>query len=167
MEQEHFVAKTAVSPPAAPVETLRRWPVRFTSVLLLLQALGIIYLVGYYFSIIDPSRDMPPLEELVGYTFTMLPKLVQDSLIISILFTPLVLLTVASAIGFIFLWRGGWVLTMLCQGVILFISLAIFINRPVVVMWPIHILMAYSIFLVLYLNSSGVQLVFQKDGLVH
>ncbi|MEZ4662314.1 MAG: hypothetical protein R2911_32595 [Caldilineaceae bacterium] len=162
MSQEHFVAKPAVQPPAAPVETLRRWPVRFTSVLLLVQALGIIYLVGYYFSLIDSTHAMPSLEELVGYTFEMLPTLVQDSLIIGILFTPLVLLTVASAIGFIFLWRGGWVLTMLCQGVILFLSLAIFFNRPAVIMWPVHILMAYSIFLVLYLNSSGVQLVFQK-----
>ncbi|MEZ4712978.1 MAG: hypothetical protein R3A44_37660 [Caldilineaceae bacterium] len=162
MSQENFVTKPAVQPPVAPVETLRRWPVRFTSVLLLLQAVGIIYLVGYYFSHIDPTRHMPPLEELVGYTFEMLPTLVQDSLIIGILFTPLVLLTVASAIGFIFLWRGGWVLTMLCQGVILFLSLAIFFNRPAVIMWPIHILMAYSVFLVLYLNSSGVQLVFQK-----
>lgn len=162
MSREESITNPTHQPQATPVESLRRWPVRFTSLLLLLQAAGLIYLVAYYFSLIDPARDMPPLEELVGYTFEMLPALVQDSLIIALFFTPLILLTVASAIGFIFLWRGGWVLTMLCQGVILILSLAIYFNRPAVVMWPIHFLMAYSIFLVLYLNSSGVQLVFQN-----
>jgi hypothetical protein len=130
----------------------RTWPVRAIGVLLVVQGLGILAIV---------------VRDLVAAGIS-LPYLVSaetpapDVLETIVLYTPLALLAglcLLGGVGFVFLLRFGWITAMAAQGLTLLYCLYLyFFGAAPGFIYPI---MVYTVLLVLYLNSSGVQTVFR------
>src|SRR5215213_2414330 len=73
------------------------------------------------------------------------------------LFVPSVILTLISALSFLFMRRRGWLLAAIAQGLSLAVSLWLYTwFRPGYV-YPI---MAYCVLMILYLNSYEVRVIF-------
>lgn len=76
---------------------------------------------------------------------------------IPIVFLSLALLVLAAAFSFLGLWRGGWSISMLAQGLILIATLTLFsFTAP----YYIYINMGYAVALVLYLHHPDVEAAF-------
>lgn len=74
------------------------------------------------------------------------------------LFNPIGVLIALSAILFFFRFRGGWLLALLIEGVVLYVCLSLYFgNQFIPLIYPI---MLYGIFMVLFLNSGAVRKVF-------
>jgi hypothetical protein len=74
-----------------------------------------------------------------------------------IVFASLALLVLVAAFSFLGLWRGGWSISMLAQGLILIVTLILFsLTAP----FYIYLLMGYAVFLVLYLHHPDVEAAF-------
>jgi hypothetical protein len=79
----------------------------------------------------------------------------------TIVFGSLALLVLAAAFSFLGLWRGGWSISMMAQGLILIVTLILFsFTAP----FYVYLLMGYAVFLVLYLHHPDVEAAFHvKD----
>jgi hypothetical protein len=76
------------------------------------------------------------------------------------LFALLAALALASALGFLRMARGAWLLAVLVQGINLALALALYFGqRPAYV----YAMMVYSVFMVLYLHQADVQAAFRPD----
>jgi len=73
------------------------------------------------------------------------------------LFVPSGVLTLMSALSFLFMRRRGWLLAAIAQGLSLAVSLWLYSWFQPNYVYPI---MAYCILMILYLNSNDVRLVF-------
>jgi hypothetical protein len=109
--------------------------VRVIGVLLILEVIGLVLLGGYEFLQVD-WRDID--------LRTPRPQAVE--LAVFALFIPSAILTLLSALSFLFLYRRGWLLAAIAQGF-----------QPGYV-YPI---MAYCVLMILYLNSQDVRMVFR------
>jgi hypothetical protein len=120
----------------------QRWPVVVLGLLLLAQAAGLFSLGSSYLFNLTPEQ-----------LFANLPSLLNSSA-----FNLLALLAVIAAIGFLRLRRLGWLCAMLLQGLCLLLVLGLYLGaRPGFVYW----VMAYSVGMVVYLNTSNVQAAFR------
>jgi hypothetical protein len=138
-------ARESIQDAVEPDRTSYR-PVRVIGVLLMLEVIGLIALGGYEFwqvdwQGIDPKHLSQRMVEALVYA----------------LFIPPAVLTVLSALSFLFLRRRGWLLAAIAQGVSLAVSLWLYTLFQPGYVYPI---MAYCILMILYLNSHDVRVVF-------
>jgi hypothetical protein len=73
------------------------------------------------------------------------------------LFVPSGILTLMSALSFLFMRRKGWLLAAMAQGLSLAVSLWLYSWFQPTYVYPI---MAYCVLMILYLNSNDVRIVF-------
>ncbi|MFO7537789.1 MAG: hypothetical protein R6X32_06980 [Chloroflexota bacterium] len=133
--------------------SLRPWAVKAITWLLFGQTAVLFGTAVYTFLILDeiilPQAD-------VGQIVALLTVLN-----IPIIFISQSLLVLAAAFSFLGLWRGGWSISMLAQGLILIATLALFsFTAP----FYVYLNMGYAVALVLYLHHPDVEAAFHvKD----
>ena len=133
-----------------PSQSTRSWPVRVASLLLLLEAAGLVAV-----HVINLSRlDWNSLLAATGDAVPHLPEANLLALAVSLLFLPSVFLAVLAAVGLFFIWRTGWLLAMLTQGLTLAICLSLYFQEKPGVIYPI---MLFCILMVLNLNSFEIR----------
>ncbi len=129
---------------------VRRWPLTVIGALLLLESAGL--------------ATVGTLNFTAHVLREVLPALETWDTPLSVGFLLLAPLAFAAAVGFLLLWPAAWLVAMLLQGLSLTVALAIYAYLPD----PPNYLyagMAYSIFMVFYLNSHGVRAAFRAgDG---
>jgi hypothetical protein len=125
--------------------------VRVAGLLLALQAVVYLAFTLYLYLARDlrrclrtpPQLEQPPL----GYALILIT-----------------LLTILSALSFLFLLRAGWLLAMVTQGVSLLSCLVLYFGFKPAVIFPV---MLYCIVMAFFLNSANVRVVFHgaaSDG---
>jgi hypothetical protein len=122
-------------------------PVRAIGLLLILQLVGLVGIGAYEFAQVDwQSIDLdatPPPQAIEAVALA--------------LFVPSAVLTLLSALSFLVLRRRGWILAAIGQGLSLAICLWLYSElQP----WYVYPTMAYSIVMILYLNSQDVRTMF-------
>ena len=85
-----------------------------------------------------------------------------ESIEIYLAYSILAILAVLAAIGFFFLRHAGWLLAMMTQGLALVISLFIYFFQSQTLL--AQITMAYSIFMVIYLNLFVIRSAFRTES---
>ena len=140
-----------VSTPVSPRQAWGIWPI---SILLFIEAINLLLISANLLYQTPFPKDYRPF-------FSDLAPAQYQAIEISSIFIPLALMSILAAIGFLFLFRSGWLFAMVTQGLILFICLRQYITEPPNFIYP---LMAYCIFMVLFINSSKVRAVFHSRG---
>lgn len=121
-------------------------PVRAIGVLLILEVIVIVALGGYEFFQLDwraIDLDDPSQREIEAAVFALL--------------VPSAILTLMSAMSFLFLRRRGWLMAAIAQGLSLAVCLWLYTLFQPDYVYPI---MAFCILMILYLNSHDVRVVF-------
>ena len=115
--------------------------------LLILEVIGLVILGGYEFLQVDwRGIDLrTPQHQAVEVA-------------VFALFIPPAVLTLLSALSFLFLQRRGWLLAAIAQGLSLAVCLWLYSLFQPGYVYPI---MAYCVLMILYLNSQDVRVVFQ------
>jgi hypothetical protein len=136
-----------------PIEMLdagiaRPWPVRILTILLFIQAAGLIGL-----SVFSYNPEILRQEDEVRAILTFLTEIPR-----TLAFGSLGLLAIAAGLGFLWIWRTGWPTAMLVQGLGLLVSIGLYLRSN-----PPYIfgVMAYCIIMVIYLHHPEVQQAFQ------
>ncbi len=123
-------------------------PVRAIGLLLILQVVGIVGLGVYESTLVDwrtiRPDEAPPQGVIEVAAFA--------------LFAPPAVLTLLSGLSFLLLRRRGWLLAAIAQGFSLAVCLWLYTLFQPGYVYPI---MAYSILMILYLNSHDVRMVFR------
>ncbi len=123
-------------------------PVRAIGLLLVLQVVGIVGLGLYESTLVDwraiSPEEAPPRGVIEVAAFA--------------LFAPPAVLTLLSGLSFLLLRRRGWLLAAIAQGLSLAVCLWLYTLFQPGYVYPI---MAYSILMILYLNSHDVRVVFR------
>jgi small-conductance mechanosensitive channel len=114
---------------------------------LILEVIGLVILGGYEFLQVD-WRGI----DLEG------PEHQAVEVAVFALFVPSAILTLLSALSFLFLHRRGWLLAAIAQGLSLAVCLWLYSLFQPGYVYPI---MAYCVLMILYLNSQDVRVVFQ------
>lgn len=132
------------------------WPVRIIGLLLFLQAFLISGVTTYFVQQIDWERE---LEDII------LSIRALDIVMWAATLAPIILLLLMTSLAFLLYRRFAWLLAMTLQGLILLRCLILYFgtnyqmrNSP----W-IHLIMLYSIILVLYLNTTDIRLAFTTE----
>ncbi len=133
---------------------IRLWPIRAISLLLLIQATGLLSISIYLFSRIGWEREFNDVALSVDA--------LETTSFIGF-FVPVASMMLFAAIGFFFLWRIAWLIAMITQGSSLFGALSIYFTFTSVLSSAnfIYLIMLYSIVLVLYHNTNDVRITFQ------
>jgi hypothetical protein len=121
--------------------------VRVIGVLLILEVIGLVVLGGYEF-----------LQIQWGGINLKSPQHQAVEVAVFALFIPSAILTLLSALSFLFLHRRGWLLAAIAQGLSLAVCLWLYSLFQPGYVYPI---MAYCILMILYLNSQDVRMVFR------
>jgi hypothetical protein len=129
----------------------RPWTVRAVGLLLLLQAAGYVALSIYLLLPFDWNTDVLSSQQT-------------DALYVSIILIPAAILAVLSAIGFLFLFRAGWLLAMTMQGATLLGCLTLYFGTKPQAIFPV---MLYCIIMAFFLNSSNVRFAFYGGTVGH
>jgi hypothetical protein len=133
--------------------SVRPWAVKAITWLLFGQTAVLFGTAVYTFLLVEPmtNADADISQILALFTLLNMPTV----------FASLSLLVLASAFSFLGLWRGGWSISMLAQGLIFIVTLILFsLTAP----FYIYLLMGYAVFLVLYLHHPDVEAAFHvKD----
>ncbi len=132
------------------------WPVRIIGILLFLQSFLISGVTIYFAQQINWERE---LEDI------MLSLRALDIVMWAATLAPIILLLLVTSLAFLFYRRFAWLLAMTLQGLILLRCLILYFgtnsqmrNSP----W-VHLIMLYSIILVLYLNTTDIRLAFTTE----
>ena len=120
---------------------------RVIGALLILEVIGLVLLGGYEFLQVD--------WRYINLR-TLQPQAVE--LVVFALFIPSAILTLLSALSFLFLYRRGWLLAAIAQGLSLAVCLWLYSLFQPGYVYPI---MAYCVLIILYLNSQDVRMVFR------
>ena len=122
-------------------------PVRAIGLLLILQVIGLLSLGAYESVQVDWQR--------IELDTTPPPQAIE--VVALALFVPSAVLTLLSALSFLVLRRKGWILAAVGQGLSLAICLWLYSRlQP----WYVYPVMAYCAFMILYLNSHDVRMLF-------
>jgi hypothetical protein len=114
---------------------------------LILEVIGLVILGGYEFLQVDwRGIDLKS------------PEHQAVEVAVFALFVPSAILTLLSALSFLFLHRRGWLLAAIAQGLSLAVCLWLYSLFQPGYVYPI---MAYCVLMILYLNSQDVRVVFQ------
>ena len=128
--------------------------IRAIGVLLILEVIGLLLLGGYEFLQVrwmGINLESPQHETVEVAVFA--------------LFIPSAILTLLSAMSFLFLQRRGWLLATIAQDLSLAVSLWLYSLFQPGYVYPI---MAYCVLMILYLNSQDVRMVFRpREGASH
>ena len=135
----------------------RPWTVRIVGLLLFLQAIAYVALTVY---LLLPF-DWRATAEQQNY---IMPPQQIDALSIGFLLIPVAILVVLSAIGFLLLRRGGWLLAMAMQGATLLGCLTFYFDTKPPAIFPI---MVFCIVMAFYLNSFDVRVAFHGGAAGH
>jgi hypothetical protein len=129
----------------------RPWMVRAAGLLLLVQGVGLVALTIYVLLPFDLSNvAMSPQEA--------------EALSVSVIFLPAAILAFLSAVGFLFLFRAGWLLAMAVQGATLLGCLAHYFDTKPPAIFPV---MVYCAVMAFYLNSFDVRVAFHGGTTGH
>ena len=122
-------------------------------VLLILEVIGLVALGGYEFL-------------QVRWRGIDLESLQHQAVEVAVfaLFVPSAVLTLLSALSFLFLRRRGWLLAAIAQGLSLAVCLWLYSLFQPGYVYPI---MAYCVLMILYLNSQDVRVVFRPRQCPH
>ena len=149
--------------------------VRVVGALLILQGVGLIGLGVYFFGRVDWSRalvtsgqgqiDIQIIDEPSS-------NLVEQAALFAIFFLPSAVLLLLAGLSFLVLRRRGWLLATTAQSLILLVCLFAYPDPRPGFAYPF---IAYSILMVLYLNSRSVRAAFHskekpassRSGTVH
>jgi hypothetical protein len=116
-------------------------------VLLIFEVIGLVALGGYEFLQVQwRGLDLESLQHQVV------------EVAVFALFVPSAVLTLLSALSFLFLHRRGWLLAAIAQGLSLAVCLWLYSLFQPGYVYPI---MAYCVLMILYLNSQDVRVVFR------
>jgi hypothetical protein len=127
----------------------RPWAVRVLTILLLVQAVGLIFLGVFNFN----PLELPQESDIFLIILTSFTNLTR-----TIAYGTLGVMAVVAALGFLGLWRTGWPTAILLQGLTLMVTLGLYLrNSPPY----IFALMSYCILMVIYLHHPDVQNAFQ------
>jgi small-conductance mechanosensitive channel len=116
-------------------------------VLLILEVSGLVFLGGYEF-----------LQVAWRGINLQSPQHQAVEVAVFALFIPSAVLTLLSALSFLFLQRRGWLLAAIAQGMSLAVCLWLYSWFQPGYVYPI---MAYCVLMILYLNSQDVRMVFR------
>ena len=133
-----------------PSQATRSWPVRLTGLLLVMEAVIIVTIHVLNLSDFDWNVLLAADNDVIPD----LPDAALLAVAVALLFVPSVFLSVLAAIGLFFIWRTGWMLAILTQGLTLAICLVLNLQDKPGIIYPI---MLVSILLVLNLNSFEVR----------
>jgi hypothetical protein len=133
-----------------PPRTRRNWPVLILGFLLLFQGLSSFFIGGLYAAIIEIDWAITAEDYLIN-----IPLGLRGGV-----FFAIGILAILAAIGFFRLWPGGWLNAVMVQGTSLLISLFLYFHEKP---FYIYLIMAFSIFMVIYLNYSEVKEAFQSQ----
>jgi hypothetical protein len=139
------------------------WPVRANSLLLVLQAAGLGGIGAYSIYQID-WQQVQQQAETDGTLSPELAEAIEHAAVLVLTLGPPAVLALLAALGFLFLFRIGWLLAMTVQVFTLLACLLLYSDWEPVSGWvPVFIypVMLYCIVMVLYLNSSDVRAAFQ------
>jgi len=144
---------SATSQPAA-LPRVHAWQIRAISLLLLLQAAGLLAISLFLFSRVDWEREWGDVT-LSASAFEIISFI--------IFFVPLAAVIIFTTIGFFFRWRVTWLMAMIEQGLSLFGCLTIYFTFESALNNSnlIYLMMVYSVVMVLYLNNNDVRITFQ------
>ena len=146
----------------AKLARTRSWPVRANALLLVLQAAGLGGIGAYTVYQIDWQQVQQQVES-DGSLSPELTEAVEHAAITVLTLGPPAVLALLAALGFLFLFRVGWLMAMMVQAITLLACLLIYSDWEPVYGWlPIFIypVMLYCIVMSLYLNSSEVRAAF-------
>ena len=133
-----------------PSQQTRSWPVRVASLLLLLEAVGLVVI-----NLANLSRlEWDFLHLQTAAAISSVPDATVEAVSIALIFLPSAVLATLAAIGLFFIWRTGWLLAILTQGLTLLVCLALYFQQKPNIIYPI---MLYTILMVLNLNSFEVR----------
>lgn len=133
---------------SAHLDKTRRRPIRLIGLLLLLQAIGLTGISTYELAQVD--------WRWIG-SEAMSQQAIRAA--VPLLFVPPAVLTLLSALSFLFLQPRGWLLAAIGQGVSLTVCLWLYSESRPVCIYPT---MVYCILMILYLNSHEVRVVFHS-----
>jgi hypothetical protein len=147
----------------AKLARARSWPVRANALLLVLQAAGLGGISAYSVWQVDWQQVQQQIETEASLS-SELVEAVEQAVVLVLILGPLAVLAVLAALGFVFLFRVGWLLAMIVQALTLLACLLLYTEwesmlpgEPVFI-YPV---MLYCIVMALYLNSSDVRAAFQ------
>jgi hypothetical protein len=128
----------------------RTWPVTILGLLLVIQGIAFAFLAIYHLTLIDISILIAPLNlfEEFPYNLKWLALL------------GLSLLGMVAGIGFLRMWSIAWMLAIAFQGFSLALSLILYFDDKPIYVYPV---MAYCIFMVIYLHYSEVMSTFRTQ----
>jgi hypothetical protein len=129
----------------------RPWTVRAIGLLLLVQAAGCVAISAYHFLPFDWETDVLSPQQV-------------DALFITVIFLPSAILAFLSAVGFLFLFRTGWLLAMAVQGGVLLGCLLLYLGARPPTIYPV---MIYCAAMAFYLNSFDVRVAFYGRAADH
>jgi hypothetical protein len=125
-------------------QVARPWPVTFIGLLLLFQSAGLLALALY--TLAWPLQLAQVIAE-------------QPSAVAALVFAFLAPFALWASIGFLRRWRNAWLNAMLLQGLCLLMALTLYISqeKPAFA----YVVMAFSVYLVIYLNHYEVKEAFR------
>jgi hypothetical protein len=138
-ERDTNLGETAVA-----VGSMRPWAVKALTILLFIQAAGMLAASVYNFLTLDLDTAGLPVSWLA---------LITSLLANSMIFAALALLALLASLAFFGLWRSGWLVAMLAQGLTLAVALILYFRGHY---GYVYLVMLYAIFMVLYLHHPDV-----------
>ena len=139
---------------------------RLLGVLLILQVVGMVGIGIWLFGTIDWDRVIDITNEQgqihAKSVDRPLLKRLEQAILFGVYFLAPVILLLLAGIGFVFLRRRGWMLASVAQALIMLACLFFYgDSRP----WFAYPLIAYSILMILLLNSRSVRAVVHRKRL--
>ena len=149
-------------------------PIRAVGLLLILQAIGLVGLIAYGLLQVDWQQVRSDSQQQ-GLVLEIQPDSSQQqegeeesvleaarAIVAAILFLPSIVLAILGALGFLLFSRRGWLLASLAQTLSLGACMELYYDS----VWEkpgfVYPVMVYCILMILYLNSSGVRVVFHS-----
>ncbi|MEZ4677820.1 MAG: hypothetical protein R2932_26750 [Caldilineaceae bacterium] len=133
------------------------WPVRIIGILLFVQACLISGVTAYFTRQIDWERELNDI-------MLSIPAL--DIVMWGATLVPVILLLFITALAFLLYRRFAWLFAMTLQGLILLRCLILYFGTESHLResrW-VHLIMLYSVIMVLYLNTTDIRLAFTTEN---
>src|SRR5829696_8141475 len=116
----------------------------------------------WLFSTIDWDRILTLANEQAQDLPKPLERQLEQAILYAIYFLPPATLLLLAGLGFVLLRRRGWMLASVAQAIIMLVCLFFYgASRP----WFAYPIIAYSILMILLLNSRSVRAVVHRRGL--
>ncbi len=131
---------------AVPQNGKRPWPVRMVTLLLFFE--GFVFLGAALYILSD--IDFTQYTTIQAYWMQTFPQ--------EIIFILLAIFAFWAGIAFVALWRSGWVIAMVAQGITLAVAITLYLNGFRIF---VYVMIVIANFLVIYLHNPDIQTVFK------